>query len=64
MSIPAKQPTPEQKKLFQDWMAIHALDDTGRQVVDWSSAPYGICIMLRNGTGVPVYADGTKAKLI
>ena len=40
MSIPAKQPTPEQKKLFQDWMAIHALDDTGRQIIDWSPAPY------------------------
>ena len=34
------------------------------QVINWSPAPYGICIMLRNGTGVPVYADDAKAKLI
>lgn len=64
MSMPTKQPTPEQKQLLQDWMAVHALDDTGRQVVGWSPAPYGICLTLRNSTGVPVYADNAKARLI
>lgn len=41
------------KAAYQKWMSIHGLTDSGRMAIGYTETPFGINILLQNGTVIP-----------
>lgn len=52
------------KMAFAQWMEQNALTIDGQNAVGYIPAPYGITILMRNGTGIPYPYLEESARLL